>query len=156
MGCDTATSSLLLLRETNADEEKVRPGKRRLVEVAGGGADAAIFTKSLGRARLQAVVDERRMLKQINDNLMTELRKVGSTLVSQVEENSALKRQLVVEGRVGASELDELLREADQGNVPEPMSDTEAEIVAAAALARGGNRPQEAMKKLLQMAMDPN
>lgn len=156
---EAATSSVLLLRETtaaNSPHSAGKPGtKRRRVEVAGGGSDSAMFSQSLERARLQAVVDERRMLKQLNDTLMAELRKVGSTLVSQVEENAAIKRQLLAKGTVVGEELDAFLREAVDSNAPKPLSDKEAEIVAAAALASGGCRPQEAMKKLLHMAMHP-
>lgn len=108
---------------------------------------------SRGGKRRHSLRDERVMLEQLNVALVQQLGQVGNALADQVMDNKHLKRNLMAAGH-DEKQLSDLGEEAEVSSRRSMQSgDDEAELIAAAALARAGNDPAAAVRLLLDLAM---
>mmetsp|Transcript_10653 Transcript_10653/g.30304 ORF Transcript_10653/g.30304 Transcript_10653/m.30304 type:complete len:219 (+) Transcript_10653:746-1402(+) len=102
--------------------------------------------------RLSSLLAEREQLQQANRLLVTELIKYRKALVLQAQENTSLRSHISILG--GGKSVLTALGVGPRVDL-KPMaqiSNSEAEAVAAAALAKAGNNPVEALRILMRLA----
>ena len=102
--------------------------------------------------RMRCLLKEREQLQQANSLLCSELMKYRKALLLQAQENTSLRSHISILAG-GKSSLSSLgVGQAVKVKPVAQASNRQAEAVAAAALAKAGNNPVEALRILIRLA----